>query len=410
MLQTNEIPENYLSYSRFELFIQCQAKFFHRYVGKSEGKQDPESPAILGSLGHKVLENSYRQLLDEDYSGPLKQKNDVIQKHLKLCLTGVEFPVSFFLPAQEVLKPYVESEYFRSESIISLEQQFVLELGTLGEIPILGYIDRIDQTGAEAVKIVDYKSNRMLFTAEDLKQNLQASIYIMAAQEMFPDAANIEMQFHMLRHGIIQRTSRTPDELEEAKDFMLMLAQKIRSIDPDICPPESLNSYCPWCEYRHLCEAYREACEDEYSAISVDPNNVEAIAKQYENTSARAKILYARKEELADILKMQLIGRDKLQTDAHVYRLGKTTTTGFTDVSEMIRLLSQTSGIGYEQIINSITTIGKGKFDEVLKNLKLELPEEDFLRFEAQMEELSFCSYQPRLQSTVRRKKQLQKV
>ena len=404
MQVTTEIPENYLSYSRFELFLQCQAKFYHRYVDKSEGKQDPESPAILGSLGHKVLENSYQELLDEGYSGPLKQKNDVIQKHLKLCLSGSEFPANLFQPAQEVLKQYVENEYLKAENIISLEQQFVFELGTLGEIPILGYIDRIDLPDSDTVKIVDYKSNRMLYTAEELKQNLQASIYILAAHEMFPDAANIEMQFHMLRHGIIQRTSRTDEELEEARDFMLVLAQKIRSIDPDICPPESLNSYCPWCEYRHLCEAYREACEDEYSAISVDPNNVEAIAEQYENTSARAKILYARKEELADILKMQLINRDKLQTDAHVYRLGKTTTTGFTDVSEMIRLLSQTSGIGSEQIINSITTIGKGKFDEVLKDLKRELPEEEFMRFEAQLEELSFCSYQPRLQSTVIRK------
>ncbi|MBC8394003.1 MAG: PD-(D/E)XK nuclease family protein, partial [Deltaproteobacteria bacterium] len=50
MQATTEIPENYLSYSRFELFIQCPAKFYHRYVGKSAGKQDPESPAILGSL------------------------------------------------------------------------------------------------------------------------------------------------------------------------------------------------------------------------------------------------------------------------------------------------------------------------------------------------------------------------
>jgi len=61
----------------------------------------------------------------------------------------------------------------------------------------------------------------------------------MAVKEIFPEAENIEMQFLMLRHGIILQTSRTGEELEEAKDFMLILAQKIRSIDPDICPPVS---------------------------------------------------------------------------------------------------------------------------------------------------------------------------
>ena len=406
MQATTEIPENYLSYSRFELFIQCPAKFYHRYVGKSAGKQDPESPAILGSLAHKVLENSYRQLLDEGYSGSLKAKNDVFQKHLKLCLNEDDYPPALFQPAQDVLKQYVENEYFQAENIISLEQQFVFELGTLGEIPILGYIDRIDQPDSDTVKIVDYKSNRMLFTAEELKQNLQASIYILAAKEMFPDTANIEMQFHMLRHGIVQRTFRTAEELEEARDFMLLLAQKIRNIDPAVCPPESLNNYCPWCEYRQLCCTYKKVCEEEYTAISVDPNNVEAVAAEYENISARAKIMYARKEELADILKMQLIGIDQLKSAGHIYRLGKTTSTEFTDIAELIQLLSRTTGVASEQLINSLTSISKGKFDDMLKGMKKEFSEEEFLKFEARLEEFSRKNYQPRLQSTVIRKKQ----
>jgi len=254
------------------------------------------------------------------------------------------------------------------------------------------------------VSLIDYKTNRMLYTAEELKQSLQASIYIMAAKEMFPQAESIEMRFHMLRHGVQQRTLRTEDDLLEAKEYILLVNEQIKKIESGGEATAVLNKYCPWCEYRHLCEVYKDACENDHPLTLEDPNDIQAIAEEYEDISARAKIMYARKEELADLLKIKLIGKDRLTAAGHYYSLGKTTVTNFTDVNRVITLLEAASRIEYPQLLNRLATIGKGKFDELMKALRQELPETDYLRLEAQLGDLVEFEYQPRLQSVSIRK------
>jgi hypothetical protein len=114
--------------------------------------------------------------------------------------------------------------------------------------------------------------------------------------------------------------------------------------------------------------------------------------------------MYARKEELADLLKIKLIGKDRLQAAGHYYSLGKTTVTNFTDVNRVITLLETASHIEYPHLLNRITSIGKGKFDELMQSLKLEIPETDYLRLESQVNDLVELEYQPRLQSVSIRK------
>ena len=399
-----EVPEKYLSFSRIELVTLCPAKYKHRYISKTPSRQDAASPAILGTLVHKTLESAYQILKNEDYVGALKEREKVIQEQLKICLEDQNINLEFFQPAQQILKTFTENEFFNAESIVSLEQQFVFQPDTLGEIFVLGYIDRIDNPDSKIIHVVDYKTNRMLYTSEELQQSLQASIYIMAVKEMFPDAEKVEMQYHMLRFGIRQRTSRTDDELEEAMDYILAINKRILQIEEGETAIESLNKFCPWCEYRHICLAYKDACETDHPYTISDPNDIQVIAGEYEEISARAKIMYARKEELAEMLKVKLIGMDRLQAAGHFYSLGKTTSTSFKDVNQVITLLEENSRIDYPMLLNQIATIGKGKFDNLLKSLKKSLSETDYLRLEAQLEEIIELDYQPRLQSTVIRK------
>ncbi|MBC8278016.1 MAG: PD-(D/E)XK nuclease family protein, partial [FCB group bacterium] len=373
--QEEKVPEKYISFSRLELVTQCPAKFKHRYVLESKARADTSSPAVLGSIVHKTLELAYLELQKEGFSGALKPRKDIFLKHLKNVIQSENHPPELFLQAQPMVKDFADNETCHSDSVLAIEKQFVFEPDTLGEITILGYIDRIDKPAPNTISLIDYKTNRMLYTAEELKQSLQASIYIMAAKEIFPDAENIEMRFLMLRHGIQQRTFHTEKDLAEAKEYILLVNEQIRRIESGAEAPAALNKYCPWCEYRHLCETYKNACETDHPLTLEDPNDIQAVAEEYEDISARAKIMYARKEELADLLKMKLIGKDRLQAAGHYYSLGKTTVTNFTDVNRLITLLEKISRIEYPDLLNRIATIGKGKFDELMKSLRLELPE-----------------------------------
>ena len=300
-----KIPEKYISFSRLELITQCPAKFKHRYITKTKPRLDPASPATLGSIVHKTLEKVYPELKSENYFGPLFHRKNIIMKHLKSVMQNSKYPPELFIQTQQILKTFAENEICHTDSISAIEQRIVFEPDVLGEISILGYIDRIDRPDSHTVQIIDYKTNRMLYTQEELRQSLQASIYIMAAKEMFPEAENVEMQFHMLRHGIRQRTTRTDEELDEAKEYIFVVNDRIKQIEAGKNALAILNKYCPWCEYRHLCETYKDACENDHPLTLTDPNDLQTIADEYEEISARAKIMYARKEELADLLKIK---------------------------------------------------------------------------------------------------------
>ena len=400
-----KIPEKYISFSRLELVTQCPAKFKHRYITKTKPRIDPASPAIVGSIVHKTLEKVYPELKSENYFGPLIHRKNLIQKYLKIIMQDSSYPPELFIQAQQILKTFAENEMCHTESIIAIEHRFVFEPDVLGEISILGYIDRIDRPDSHTVHIIDYKTNRMLYTQEELQQSLQASIYIMAVKEIFPEAEKVEMQFHMLRHGIRQRITRTDEELDEAKEYIFLVNKRIQHIEAGESALEILNKYCPWCEYRHLCEAYLDACKTDLPLTLTNPNDLQAIADEYEEISARAKIMYARKEELADLLKVKLIGKDRLKASGHYYSLSKTTVTNFTDPAQMINLLAGAFETDPEWVINQISTIGKGKFDGLMKELKKSLSESEFIRLEPQVQDLIELDYQPRLQTTAIRKK-----
>ena len=320
-------------------------------------------------------------------------------KHLKSVIQDDNHPPELFLQAQQIIKNFADEETCHSDSISAIEQRFVFEPDILGEITILGYVDRIDRPDPNTVHLIDYKTNRMLYTAEELRQSLQASIYIMAAKEMFTDAENIEMRFHMLRHGVQQRTLRTEEDLDDARKYILLVNEQIRRIESGVEAPAALNKYCPWCEYRHLCETYKDACENDHPITLEDPNDIQAIAQEYEDISARAKIMYARKEELADLLKIKLIGKDRLTAAGHYYSLSKTTVTNFVNPAEIINLLATAFESNPEWVINQVATIAKGKFDELMKELKKTLSEADYIRLEARVQDLIELDYQPRLQS-----------
>ena len=404
-MKNPNIPEKYISFSRLELITQCPAKFKHRYITKTKPRTDPASPAVIGSIVHKTLEKAYPELKAENYFGPLTHRKELIQKHLKNVMQDDSYPPELFIQAQQILKTFAENEVCNAESIIAIEQRFVFEPDVLGTITILGYIDRIDKTDSNTIHIIDYKTNRMLYTSEELQQSLQASIYIMAVKEEFPEIEKVEMQFHMLRHNIYQRINRTDEELDEAKEYIFLINERIRQIENGKPALEILNKYCPWCEYRHQCNTYQDACNFDHPLTLEDLNDIQAIAQEYEDISARAKIMYARKEELADLLKAKLIGKDRLSAHGHYYSLSKTTVTNFTDPAKMIKLLTDAFETDPEWMINHISTIGKGKFDAIMKELKKDMSETDYTRLEAQVQDLIELDYQPRLQTTAIRKR-----
>ena len=65
---------------------------------------------------------------------------------------------------------------------IAVEKSFYLDIDG---IKLRGFIDRVDKLESGGLAIIDYKTNKELFTAAYLADDLQLTTYQMAAEQMW---------------------------------------------------------------------------------------------------------------------------------------------------------------------------------------------------------------------------------
>jgi RecB family exonuclease len=290
----------YLSASRLKTYSRCARQFFYKYVRKVPKEfqvQDNESPAVFGNAIHTVLERIYDRAKKEKYVGPFPI-DAITPEWSKSFSEWNLLKLSDYTEGLRILRDYaVRYRNINHETILGVEAPFSIEIGE--NFVLHGRIDRIDLVNDFDVEIVDYKSNRGFFSQEDLINDIQMSIYGIVIQHMFPWVQNISFVFSMVRLGTEQRTSRSTKTLEDVRNHVITLGKKIES-DKEWRP--TLNSWCQYCEFRVGCSTYQEAILTR-SPKTANPNDLDAMAKEYAHVGYIANAAYARKKELETLLK-----------------------------------------------------------------------------------------------------------
>ena len=195
----------HLSYSRLSRFEQCPASFKLHYIDKT--KAEPGVPLRFGKAIHAVLEDLVREHMQDERTGPLSEERALEllrQAWAAGDLTGIEL----FQEGVDMLQAFVRDQgELDHRDVLAIEKEFRLKVG---RFTVLGFIDRVDWVDDQTVEVIDYKTNRMLFSRDEVDSSLQMSLYDLAARQIWPWVKNVRLTFHMLRHGIRMRTERTP--------------------------------------------------------------------------------------------------------------------------------------------------------------------------------------------------------
>jgi DNA helicase II / ATP-dependent DNA helicase PcrA len=130
--------------------------------------------------------------------------------------------------------------------VLHTEQRFEVRLG---EITVVGRIDRMDKLPGERIAITDYKTGKPQ-SQEDADESLQLSIYALAAAEKWGYRVD-RIAFHNLEDGTCAATHRSDVQLGEAKLKVEEVAAKIASGDFRPTP----GFHCRFCAYHSLCPA-----------------------------------------------------------------------------------------------------------------------------------------------------------
>jgi len=378
---------SYLSFTRLKRFVDCPKAFELHYVRKEPS--EPNDNLRFGGLIHQVLEDYVRSRWEARYRGPIELDELVQLLKVRWQQAGL-VAVEQFEEGVEILRGFVERDPdFDPDRILGVETEFSI---AVGPFTVKGYIDRIDRLDGGGVEVIDYKTNRMIFSEEEVAHDLQLSIYALAVRELFPDAGEVKLSFHLLRHGFKMSTSRTEEQLAVARDYIETIGRQTEEATEY---PARLNSYCIYCDHRRQCPAYARALLGEHEDIPDDLDRLERVAREREQVASVAKIAYARKAKLEGILKAHLKDKDELVLGGVRYWLGETTRLDYPK-EPTLSLLAEATGEAPDAVAERLLAVDKKQVDAVLKGLRKEMAPAQVRLLKTKLEALAERSVSPR--------------
>lgn len=378
----------YLSYSRLSRFEQCPLSYKLHYIDKQHS--EPGIALQFGKLVHAVLEQLLLEVIREEHTGPLSTRRAIElfrEAWNQEALTGIEA----FQEGLQILREFVRVQGpVDHRDILATEKEFRIRAG---RFTVLGYIDRIDWVDDDTVRVIDYKTNRQLFTRDDVDHSLQLSLYQVAAKQLYPWAKRIELVFWMLRHGVWQQTARTDEQLDDALAYVETLGEQTERASEF---PARLNTNCNYCDHRRQCPAYADALEGKREEVCTDLEDLEAVAKEREEVARVSKVLLGRKDELDQILKTHLKHQDELVLAGTRYRLFNAASLDY-PLERTVQVLSDATGRSPEELTASLGRVDKKALDRLLKETGKHIGRPQLTLLKAELESCAKKTHTPRV-------------
>lgn len=247
---------NYISYSQLQTFLMCPLHYKLRYI-----LNIPTSPSSALSYGvsvHSALRDFCSLLLKGETVSPQLIKQFLKQNWITQGYDNKTHETQAFARAEEMLEEYIRKTLLEKPVIKAVEMPFSFWLKN-GEkrLRLGGRIDRVDQLSDNKIEIIDYKTGNNVPTQKKTDDDLQLSFYALAASQLrdniFPKSPdNILLTLNYLEVDKKISTTRSADELEEAKEKIFNLVREIEQ-SSFRC---SGGMMCKNCEYKMLCQSF----------------------------------------------------------------------------------------------------------------------------------------------------------
>jgi DNA helicase II / ATP-dependent DNA helicase PcrA len=237
-----------LSASAIDAYERCPMKYLFAYVWGIRG--GPHAQMTFGNVMHTTI----------------REMVSVIRTHGKVSLDEVFAIYDRVWSSTGYPDEYQEQEYRRAgreqleafhrscsaEPPDVLHQEKAFELPLENNVVITGRMDQVNRLGEREIAIVDYKTGRPR-DAEKAAEDLQLSIYALAAVEILERAAG-KLVFYNLTNNEAVESTRDAKALEATKAKIGEVADRIRAGDFSAKPGFT----CGFCDYKALCPAHEE--------------------------------------------------------------------------------------------------------------------------------------------------------
>ncbi len=195
---------------------------------------------------------------------------------------------------RQILKRFWEIHAPEFRIPVALERSFMLDIEG---IKVRGFIDRVDKLESGGLSIVDYKTNQELFTTDYLKNNLQLTIYQMAAEQTWNLPVEKLTLYHLRSNTPQTCPPRGEGQVNQTRQLVLDVADNIikgnfPATEHDFCPCD-FPEHCPYYRHQFIISTPQKSVQEPLPGLAA----VEAV-ERYAALDAQIKNLQEDLEEI----------------------------------------------------------------------------------------------------------------
>jgi RecB family exonuclease len=251
-----------LSFTQISLYQSCPLCYKLQYIDGLKPKD--KSYFSFGTTMHDAVEHFFRV-----NTPPPPSLAELLQYYednwLSQGYASPEEESQYKEYGRDILKRFWEIHSADFRLPVALERSFYIDVEG---VKLRGFIDRVDKLESGGLSIIDYKTNKELFTADYLADDLQLTIYQMAAQQTWQLPVERLTLYHLRSNTPCQCPPRGLAQIEQARRLILEVADSITRGDF----PATEGPYCP-CDFPEHCPYYRH----QYLTVSPQPPQQEVL-------------------------------------------------------------------------------------------------------------------------------------
>ena len=234
-----------ISYSRVQTYERCP--WLYHLVYDEGWRSGPTAPAALGQSIHKALD-AYLAKSNTEYT--LDRLFEIYDEHW--VNEGFGTPQQTFEAyekGRQMLQHFFDLDKKRTSEVIETEKEFNIELAP--GVHFRGTIDRLDRQPDGTYEVIEYKTQAQPWSKARIAEDRQITFYALGLGEIL-NGAPLKLAYYFLSSGACLVTTRTQNQIEEARALILDVAEKINRhvFEPNY-------QYCPRCEFGKRCSKFK---------------------------------------------------------------------------------------------------------------------------------------------------------
>jgi len=284
-----------LSYSQISTYESCPLSYKLQYIDRLEPKA--KWYFSFGDTLHKCAEYFFKARLPSYPT--LEELLSFYESNWKSeGWDSIEDETSNMMHGEQILRDFWEINSRDFKVPLATEKSFVVDIEG---VKLRGFIDRLDKLATGGLAIIDYKSNKELFTRDYVEDFFQLTLYQLACQRMWNMPIERLILYHLRSNTPVSCGPRSREKLEEASNIVISVAENIAAGRF----PAKENQYCP-CDFPEHCPYYKhkygESLPERKQPERLNDKSISDVVERYASLQDEQKVIEAELNELKDLI------------------------------------------------------------------------------------------------------------